>query len=563
MNSAISLKAIVLLISALMIAGMFLTISPASSASGPVASAGSPYNIDLMSNATLKNNLVAENLTINPGVTLTTDGFSIILGGSFINYGRVVAGYNYHNYVNYPSNAPNFPDSAGGSGGGSSNSYPYNGNYSAGSTSASAGLNNLSGNGFNGSSPPYLYDHSNALNNSLIMKWYTSGIQNYITGADGASGFGYYGSPNIGGVGSYGIYIQADKIMAGDIEASGQSVSGSGTYFTPGAGGGGVILLSYGDGGLVNGTYKVSGGVSYPDNYNYGYRGGDGGNGRVVTYAYGSSPPVPVTLPYLSDGMYATYTVSYQELSSSSTIFSVSGTLKYTIENISLINNTLSMNEYYSIPGDTVFSGTSTSSTNFSLSQSGFYGSQFMVLNSSILSSLDNRALPLQLSNDLGFLTSSSGIPLAGVVAVNTSVSVPSGNYYADEISGPGSSGNQTYWISSSSGMLLKYQTTQSISNGYKIVGTQSLASTNIPSRTVSPPVPPYYLYAIIGVVVVAALLGTYFANKKGYIDVKKSLKGLSKSEREKNIKRAQVEKMRQQKLISEDEYNDMMEKLK
>jgi len=554
------IKPVVLLLLVLMVTGVFLSVAVNTSASGASASSGSPYNIDLVTNTTLENNLIAMNLTISPGVTLITNGYSIILSGSFINNGKVVTGDNTKGM--YIGIKPNYPNSAGGSGGGSSNLDSYNGNYSAGSTSAKAGMNNLTGNGYNGSSPTYLYDHSNILNNSLIFNWYSSGIQNYLTGADGAGGYGYYGAGNPGGLGSYGLYIQADRIVAGNIQASGQSVSSGATYFTPGAGGGGVIILSYGTGALVQGTYNVSGGISYPNVNNYGYRGGNGGSGRVVLYDYHSSAPVPVTLRYLSDGMYATYTISLQELSSSSTILSVSGTITFTIENINVINNTITLVENYSIPGNTIFSGTGTSFANVSLSGSGFYSPEFMLINDSTLSSIDNRDLPVQLSNELGFL-SSSGIPLAGVVGVNSSVSVPAGTYYADEISGPSSSGNQTYWISSSSGLLLKAEYTQPISSGYKVVSTQALSSTNIPSKTVPPPVPPYLLYAIIAIVLAAALFGTYFAEKKGIIDIRQTLKGLSKAEKAKKAKIARIEKLKRQNLITEDEYKEMMDKIK
>lgn len=45
----------------------------------------SDYNVVISSDTVLHGNLFADNLTINPGVTLVTNGYSIILSGNFEN----------------------------------------------------------------------------------------------------------------------------------------------------------------------------------------------------------------------------------------------------------------------------------------------------------------------------------------------------------------------------------------------------------------------------------------------------------------------------------------------
>ena len=95
-----------------------------------------------------------------------------------------------------------------------------------------------------------------------------------------------------GGSGAFGIYIQANKIIAGTINAAGQNggMLGSGGG---GGGGGGTILLAYGSGGYVEGTYNTNGGLGGLAGPNGG-AGGSGGAGQVLTLNYGSSPPVAV-----------------------------------------------------------------------------------------------------------------------------------------------------------------------------------------------------------------------------------------------------------------------------
>ncbi len=217
-------------------------------------------NYVISSNTTLSNNLVvAGNLTIDSGITLTTNGYSIICSGTLTNNGTINAGLNSLDAA--------YPNSYGGSGGYSDNSNGGNGAYTL-----APGGNSSSPNGSTPAAP-------SSLSNSTIQSWFNDGIQNYLTGAI----CGTASSSSGGGHGSYGIFIQANEIIAGTINANGEN--GDTNY---GGGGGGVILLAYGSGGYTAGTYNVSGGLAG------GSGSGNGGNGQVITYDYGTTPPLSI-----------------------------------------------------------------------------------------------------------------------------------------------------------------------------------------------------------------------------------------------------------------------------
>lgn len=77
---------------------------------------------------------------------------------------------------------------------------------------------------------------------------------------------------------SYGIYIQANQIIAGTINAVGMGGGGG----QEGGGGGGAIILSYGSGGYTAGTYNVAGGTAGTG------LGSGGGNGGATLVAGGT-----------------------------------------------------------------------------------------------------------------------------------------------------------------------------------------------------------------------------------------------------------------------------------
>ena len=270
------LQIAVLLIVVIVVSSVLMIYYNSSSKS----SAGEPYvtygNHVYSSDTNLTANVFAGNITIDVGVTVFTNGFNFFLSGKFVNNGNLITGSKYL--------SQNLLDSYGGSGGGGGYSYTTNdigkGGYSTmyhGGSGGNIGGNGLSANSFDfNSSDLYLWYNSSASSS------FPDQLSQYLMGAaGGVSGNVNNTGASIPGMGAYGIVIIADTIDAGTIHASGTSSTGGGAG--SGGGGGGVILLLYGKGGIVNGTYYVSGGsglspgISYADNY-----GGNGGNGVVI-----------------------------------------------------------------------------------------------------------------------------------------------------------------------------------------------------------------------------------------------------------------------------------------
>ena len=253
-------------------------------------------NMVFMHDQTLNGNIdLAGNVTIEGGVTLTTDGYSIIAGGTFANYGTIITGYandggeggDLFNNATPGGSYPYSYGGAGGVGGGCSTN--------GGSTLAKGGYFSMTSSTSCSTYPPGQPPAPN-ITNAVIQSWYTNGIANYLTGA-GGGGSDYIGfaSGANGGSGAYGIFIQANKIIAGNIEANGQTGgAGSEGLFVfsggGGGGGGGAILLAYGSGGYVPGTYSYTGGIGGSSSSN---GGGQGGNGQLITYNY-VTPPISV-----------------------------------------------------------------------------------------------------------------------------------------------------------------------------------------------------------------------------------------------------------------------------
>ncbi len=214
---------------------------------------------------------VSGNVTIQPGVTLTTgNDDAVLVGGTFTNDGVVSGGYG----VLPITTVLTFPESYGGSGGGEAWSPPACSGGAAGGATLGAG--GASGGG-DGSTPPA----PTSLSASLLDQWLSTGVGTFLDGggSGGDDGNGGYGkAPN-----AYGVYIQANTLVAGMI-----NVSGRVPELSEGGSGGGAILLAYGPGGLTDGSYDVAGGTG---NVNAGCHGGRGGDGRVITFDYGATPP--------------------------------------------------------------------------------------------------------------------------------------------------------------------------------------------------------------------------------------------------------------------------------
>jgi len=236
------------------------------------STAGATDSGVIASSENLSSDLIAADVTILAGVTLTTNGWSILASGTFDNLGTVVTG---------PTPSLNFPHSYGGSGGGSVSSlYPAN-NSNGLSTLAPGGASSAHfAYGGNGSTPAVP-----SLSSAVIAGWNSTGMMGYLAGAGGGAITGLVP----GGWGANGIYIRAQTLMAGLIVASGGSGTGtcSGVGLS-GGGGGGTVLLAYGSGGLSSGTIDVSGGagaLACTGNYT----SGAGGSGQVLIFNYAAT----------------------------------------------------------------------------------------------------------------------------------------------------------------------------------------------------------------------------------------------------------------------------------
>jgi len=286
-------------------------------------------NITISSNTTLTGDVYCNNFTINSGVTLTTNGFNIFCSGTFINNGTINTGY----YPNNPAwtqaiNGYSLPNSYGGSGSGGGNS-----NLVGGSTLVAGGGYLTSG---STPTPP------SSITNNLLLSWYLGGFQNYLAGA-GGSGSG-------GGAGGNGIYIQANQIIAGTINASGQNNESSSS--NGGAGGGGCIVLAYGSGGYTAGSYNVSPGVVQSSTI-------EGGKGNIITYNY-STPPINISsFNYTSTSGILNRNSSYQYTKANTTSTSPQVIISQTItpQYTGLIKVKAVVNVYNNTSGDGVFVG--------------------------------------------------------------------------------------------------------------------------------------------------------------------------------------------------------------
>ena len=263
------------------------------------------FNTSCTSPCELSNNLLTTaSVTIDNGVTLNTDGFSIVAGANFINSGTIDAGLN--------------PAAAGGAGGGSGGaggdgSYGIyiqaqqiiGGTINAIGGTAAQCLSNCGSSGGGGSGcsggggdtiaagglPSQTCGCPNgatcngatpsAPTNSQIAGFLLVGlstIQNSLSGAGGGGSADRATDQN----GSPGTSVSNSYGGSGASGYGSESVNaGSG-----GGGGGGTILLAYNSSfpaPIVSGT--VTGG---PD-----VGGGAGGNGNIVSYPWTSTPIIP------------------------------------------------------------------------------------------------------------------------------------------------------------------------------------------------------------------------------------------------------------------------------
>ena len=232
-------------------------------------------------------------ITIDGSVNVTSNRYSFIAGGAFTNMGQIDTGHSPNPAGSQNGNS--FPSSYGGSGGGGNSGGGTNGNWCGGSTTVSGGCHGAAGQ--NATQP--------SLSNPNIQSWYSSGMVYYLSGAGGgnAQACNIYQQP---GQGAYGLYVQANTIVAGTINAAGSSgvgsscFDGSGAYTgaNTGGGGGGTVVLAYHSGSApsISGVTVNGGSGTYTYNVmvcpNGCWASGHGGSGYALVYQW-NTPPVP------------------------------------------------------------------------------------------------------------------------------------------------------------------------------------------------------------------------------------------------------------------------------
>ena len=241
-------------------------------------------------------------ITIDGGVTVTSNGYSFIAGSTFTNSGTIDAGSVGNGGASNGGNGGNAFSSYGGSGGGGASTSQCCGPQagSGGSTFVPGGSPNANGagSGFNyggnGQTAP-----QPGWSSSQITMLYNNGIQNYLEGAGGGGAGSGGGGDVSGGSGSYGLFIEGTTVSAGSVNLAGQN----GGYTddacngidvaSAGSGGGGSLLIVY----LTSQSSSPSqgGGTSTPSQSCNGQVfdvGGSGGSGITIPVQYSGSPPV-------------------------------------------------------------------------------------------------------------------------------------------------------------------------------------------------------------------------------------------------------------------------------
>jgi hypothetical protein len=241
---------------------------------------------------TLTKNLACSTLTIDPGVTVTTNGFDIVCTNVLTNEGTIATGH-------VP--ATTFAKSYGGSGGGAFNLKSKGGSPSSGLATRVAGGRSCTTSGCKPS--PGATPAVPPMSTTLVATWVRNGSSGYLSGADGGTSPGL-----VRGQGGYGVILEGSRIVAGKINSSGRNGQTKSTQATSGGGGGGAIVLSYGSGGYATGSYDVAGGWALAAN---GAHVGVGGEGSVLLLG-----PPHVSAEPLNQLVRATTTATFTSTSS-------------------------------------------------------------------------------------------------------------------------------------------------------------------------------------------------------------------------------------------------------
>jgi len=235
--------------------------------------------------------LACTNLTVaSAGAKLTTS--SIKCTGTFDNKGLVYGGNGGadsctggsgagSNGISCSGNPSSFAGS-GGAGGGNSSTGLIGGN---GGSTRVAGGSGTTGTGGSGGTPsaPAVVDAAN------VAVWDSAPLA-YLGGSGGGGGAN---GGSGGGAASQGMFLEAGKVIAGNVNESPYYHAGSGG----GGGGAGALLIAYGNGGYTAGTYAFAGGTGGAAGSGWA-AGGSGGSGQLITYDYGANAmPVGVSFP--------------------------------------------------------------------------------------------------------------------------------------------------------------------------------------------------------------------------------------------------------------------------
>lgn len=422
---------------------------------------------------TLTENITAGNFTINSGVTLTTDGFSILCTGNFTNYGTILTGY---------SSIKNYPLSYGGSGGGA---YQQGNSSLAGTTGFSTRVAGGNGNSKIGStagngSTPVVPN----LTRTSISSWYAAGIGNYLDGAAGETLHGYNNS-----AGANGLYIQARNIVnRGIINAMDPNPLQEVNGFYPGGGGGGVVLLAYGN-SIISGVIQVSGQLGSYDS-NLIHRGGSGGSGSVMDFNYGSEAPVTSFTPVRFVVPQWAFAGAYFNFSDIIT-WRGQPSFSYVLFQISAVNIQEQTFVYSSYAG--TGRGPRISQE---INQTNSFTSpvSFVAFSQEVLKQLENNVTT-------GFY-SQVGMTFANETAVSTgiSISVGAGTFKTIQVS---IHKNLSYWIDMNTGILVKTTTTIPTGGNNNESVDLTLNATNVVSPAKSLDLYLIILPVIAGIIIV------------------------------------------------------------
>ena len=449
--------------------------------------------------------LYASNLTINSSGVLHTDGHNIYLTGTFDNKGHMFTGSSYSSFsmISY-----------GGSGGGARANNTTS-SYSGSSTLVHGGIGTSKDHAQNGSTAKFP-----VLNNTIIQAMYHWGFNYYLLGASGQS-YGFYNySDSFGfdlgpGSGGNGLYLQANKIIAGNISSNGTNGLNNTEYNVyTGGGGAGSIILAYAGSNFTSGKVTAMGGKGGFSNKTI-YTGGNGGSGTIYNYSYGNIAPISVGtqfhIPVITPGFVlknSFVSVDISELLSDNVVLNGNGSFKITDINTSHYFFNYSSMLYFNGSFDHKSYGTSSYNDSGQTSPSFNNNLMSSFAGPRTLNLLNAGILPSDIYALLGTFSGSSNLKLQTGVALST----PMGYVLTDKLTSynPLVGANAiTMYIDQKSGVILKFVTPYI---SFEVTGT------NIPLDHTSAPLPLNDIEiggGVAAIVVVAGIVGYTMMQRK------------------------------------------------